>query len=116
MSVQLGAVNGYGDRVGGPRNWKMVYTTSDSDAEIEIARYTVPDFPAKGNRRVWHCPGHKYMSFTLPKDADVWGKTQVVIKLIPVDKAADSGDTYSRGTINTNVDNSINYFAVRCNK
>ena len=116
MSVQLGAVNGYGDRVGGPRNWKIVYTTSDNDTEIEIVRYTVPDFPLKGNRRVWHCPGHKYMSFTLPKDADVWGKTNVTIKLIPVDKAADNGDSYTHGTINTNVDNSINYFAVRYNK
>ena len=116
MSVQLGAVNGYGDRVGGPRNWKMVYTTSDNDTEIEIARYTVPDFPLKGNRRVWHCPGHKYMSFTLPKDADVWNKSKVTIKLIPVDKAADNGNSYSHGTINTNVDNAINYFAVRCNK
>ena len=116
MSVQLGAVNGYGDRVGGPRNWKMVYTTSDNDTEIEIARYTVPDFPLKGNRRVWHCPGHKYMSFTLPEGADVWGKTKVTIKLIPVDKAADNGDSYSHGTINTNVDNAINYFAVRYNK
>ena len=116
MSVQLGAVNGYGDRIGGPRNWKMVYTTSDNDTEIEIARYTVPDFPLKGNRRVWHCPGHKYMSFTLPKDADVWNKSRVTIKLIPVDKAADNGDSYSHGTINTNVDNAINYFAVRYNK
>ena len=56
------------------------------------------------------------MSFTLPKDADVWNKSKVTIKLIPVDKAADNGDSYSHGTINTNVDNSINYFAVRYNK
>ena len=77
----------------------------------------MPDFPLKGNRRVWHCPGHKYMSFTLPKDADVWNKSRVTIKLIPVDKASDTGDSYSHGTtINTNVDNAINYFAVRYNK
>ena len=56
------------------------------------------------------------MSFTLPKDADVWNKSKVTIKLIPVDKAADNGDSYSHGTINTNVDNAINYFAVRYNK
>ena len=116
MSVQIGAVNGYGDRVGGPRNWKMVYYTSDNADEVEIAAYTVPDFPVKGNRRVWHCPGHKYMSFTIPADADVWGKERVTIKMIPVDKKADNGDSYSNGTIDKNVDNAINYFAVRCNK
>lgn len=116
MSVQIGAVNGYGDRVGGPRNWKMVYYTSDNADEVEIAAYTVPDFPVKGNRRVWHCPGHKYMSFTIPADADVWGKDKVTIKMIPVDKKADNGNSYSNGTIDKNMDNAINYFAVRCNK
>ena len=120
MSVQLGAVNGYGDRVGGPRNWKMVYCTSDSADEVEIARYTVPDFPMKGNRRVWHCPGHKYMSFTIPADANVWDKKVVTIKLIPVDDpkgdVGDTGDLYAGGPINESVENSLNYFAVRCNK
>lgn len=116
MSIQLGAVNGYGDRVGGPRYWKMVVSTSDDASEKVIAEYTVPDFPQNGNRRVWHCPGHKYMSFNIPEHVDVWDKDRVTIKMIPVNTKADNGDSYSSGTINKDVDHSMNYFAIRCNK
>lgn len=116
MSIQLGAVNGYGDRVGGPRYWKMVVSTSDDESEKEIAEYTVPDFPQNGNRRVWHCPGHKYMSFNIPDHIDVWDKDRITIKMIPVNTSADDGDSYSHGTINKDVDHAMNYFAVRCNK
>ena len=116
MSIQLGAVNGYGDRVGGPRYWKMVVSTSEDDSESVIAEYTVPDFPQNGNRRVWHCPGHKYMSFNIPEHVDVWDKDRITIKMIPVNTKADNGDSYSNGTINKDVDHSMNYFAIRCNK
>lgn len=116
MSIQLGAVNGYGDRVGGPRFWKMVVSTSDDASESVIAEYTVPDFPQNGNRRVWHCPGHKYMSFNIPEHIDVWDKDRITIKMVPVNTKADNGDSYSSGTINKDVDHSMNYFAIRCNK
>lgn len=116
MSIQLGAVNGYGDRVGGPRYWKMVVSTSEDDSESVIAEYTVPDFPQNGNRRVWHCPGHKYMSFNIPEHVDVWDRDRITIKMIPVNTKADNGDSYSNGTINKDVDHSMNYFAIRCNK
>ena len=116
MSIQLGAVNGYGDRVGGPRYWKMVVSTSEDDSESVIAEYTVPDFPQNGNRRVWHCPGHKYMSFNIPEHVDVWDKDRITIKMIPINTKADNGDSYSNGTINKDVDHSMNYFAIRCNK
>lgn len=117
MSIQLGAVNGYGDRVGGPHYWKMLYCTSEDDEGVVIAEYTVPDFPLNGNRRVWHCPGHKYMSFTVPADVDIWGKENVIIRMIPSSKKSDDGSSYEGSTkINTNVECSINYFAVRCNK
>lgn len=116
MSIQLGAVNGYGDRVGGPRYWKMVVSTSEDDSESVIAEYTVPDFPQNGNRRVWHCPGHKYMSFNIPEHVDVWDKDRITIKMIPVNTKADNGDSYSNGTITKDVDHSMNYFAIRCNK
>lgn len=116
MSIQLGAVNGYGDRVGGPRYWKMVVSTSDNESESVIAEYTVPDFPQNGNRRVWHCPGHKYMSFNIPEHIDVWDKDRITIKMIPVNTKADDGDSYAHGTINKDVDHSMNYFAIRCNK
>ena len=116
MSIQLGAVNGYGDRVGGPRYWKMVVSTSENETESVIAEYTVPDFPQNGNRRVWHCPGHKYMSFNVPEDIDVWDKDRITIKMVPVNTKADNGDSYSSGTINKDVDHSMNYFAIRYNK
>lgn len=116
MSIQLGAVNGYGDRVGGPRYWKMVVSTSEDESESVIAEYTVPDFPQNGNRRVWHCPGHKYMSFNIPEHVDVWDKDRITIKMIPVNTKADNGDSYSNGTITKDVDHSMNYFAIRCNK
>ena len=116
MSIQLGAGNGYGDRVGGPRYWKMVVSTSEDESESVIAEYTVPDFPQNGNRRVWHCPGHKYMSFNIPEHVDVWDKDRITIKMIPVNTKADNGDSYSNGTINKDVDHSMNYFAIRCNK
>jgi hypothetical protein len=116
MSIQLGAVNGYGDRVGGPRYWKIVVSTSDDESESEVAEYTVPDFPQNGNRRVWHCPGHKYMSFNVPEYIDVWDKDRITIKMIPVNTKADDGDSYSNGTISKDVDHSMNYFAIRCNK
>lgn len=116
MSIQLGAVNGYGDRVGGPRYWKMVVSTSENETESVIAEYTVPDFPQNGNRRVWHCPGHKYMSFNIPEDIDVWDKDRITIKMVPVNTKADNGDSYSSGTINKDVDHSMNYFAIRYNK
>lgn len=116
MSIQLGAINGYEDYVGGPHNWKMLYCTSEDDEGVVIAEYTVPDFPLHGNRRVWHCPGHKYMSFTVPADVDIWGKENVIIRMIPADTDADTGSSYSGGKINKLVEHSLNYFAVRCNK
>ena len=115
LSIQLGAVNGYGDYVGGPHNWKMLYCTSEDDEGVAIAEYTVPDFPLNGNRRVWQCPGHKYMSFTVPEDIDIWGKKNVIIRMIPSDTDADTGTSYSGGKISKLVEHSLNYFAVRCN-
>ena len=94
----------------------MVISTSDNATETVISEYTVPDFPQNGNRRVWHCPGHKYMSFNVPENVDVWDKDRVTIKMIPVNTKADNGDSYSNGTINKDVDHSMNYFAIRCNK
>ena len=57
------------------------------------------------------------MSFTVPADVDIWGKENVIIRMIPSSKKSDDGSSYEGSTkINTNVECSINYFAVRCNK
>lgn len=116
MSIQIGAINGYGDYVGGPHNWQMLYCTSEDDEGVVIAEYTVPDFPLNGNRRVWHCPGHKYMSFTVPEDVDIWGKDNVIIRMIPSNTDADTGNSYSGGKVSKLVEHSLNYVSVRCNK
>lgn len=116
MSVQAGVVNGYGSNVGAPRYWAMEYSTDGKATWTRIAEYTVPDFPIVANKRSWQCPGHKYISVTLPSDADIWDKEQVCIRLIPTQNTAGSADAYDGAAIVSGQDTSLNYFAVRYNK
>lgn len=116
MSVQFGMINGYGDYIGGPTNWLMEYSVDNGTVWIELDRFTVPDFPQNGNKQVWNCPGHKYMTFNFPEDADVWGLAAVKLRIRPADKSAGRLDSYDGGSISSSVENSMNYFAVRCNK
>lgn len=116
MSIQFGMINGYGDYIGGPTNWLLEYYDEQTSAWQRIDTFTVPDFPQNGNKQVWNCPGHKYMTFTLPSDVDLWGKTAAKVRIRPSDKSAGQLGSYTGGSINSNVENSMNYFAVRCNK
>ena len=116
MSVQFGIINGYGERIGGPVNWIMEYYDDGTGAWREVEKFTVPDFSPNGNKQVWNCPGHKYMSFTLPADVDLWGKTSAKVRLRPYDRTAGMLGSYVGGEIEKLVENSLNYFAVRCNK
>ena len=56
------------------------------------------------------------MSFTLSEELDLWEKTSVKVRLRPYDKAAGALGSYDGGMIENLVENSLNYFAVRCNK
>lgn len=116
MSIQFGIINGYGERIGGPTNWTLEYYDDQEAAWKEIDRFTVPDFSLNGNKQVWNCPGHKYMSFTVPADIDLWQKEAVKVRLRPYDKSAGRLGSYVGGEIVELVENSLNYFAVRCNK
>ena len=121
MSVQFGAVNGYGMRVGAPRYWKLEYSVDDSDF-VTAGTYTVPDFALNSSRRNWQIAGPKYISITLPEDAQVWDKAKVSVRLKPASMAAGKGDTYDEGKIDdkeegaSKCDNALNYFSVRYNK
>lgn len=121
MSVQFGIVNGYGMRCGAPRYWRMDYSVDDSDW-ISAGTFTVPDFALTSGRRNWQTAGHKYISITLPDDAEIWDKAKVCVRLIPISKAAGTGNSYDGGSIDSvedqssKCDNSLNYLSVRYNK
>lgn len=53
---------------------------------------------------------------TLPADADVWGKSKVYVRLIPISKAAGTRESYDGGSISSKYYSALNYFAVRYNK
>lgn len=118
LSVQFGIINGYGERIGGPVNWVMEYSLDKGQTWNQLNRFTVPDFSLNGNKQVWNCPGHKNMSFTIDDSIskNMWGKEEVLLKLRPFDLSAGKLGSYSGGTIPDEIENSLNYFAVRCNK
>ena len=47
---------------------------------------------------------------------NMWGKEEVMLKLRPYDLSAGKLGSYSGGTIPDELENSLNYFAIRCNK
>ena len=118
LSVQFGIINGYGDRIGGPTNWVMEYSLDGGENWSELERFTVPDFSLNGNKQVWNCPGHKNMSFTIDDSisSNMWGKENVKLKLRPYDASAGKLGSYSGGETPDEIENSLNYFAIRCNK
>ena len=117
MSIQFGAVNSYGT-FGAPRYWKAQYSL-DGNAWTDLGEYTVPDFPPlSGVKQYWQLPAYKYVNFTFPADADVWGKPDVYVRLIPSQDLASnsSGTTYATNIITNNIGSGLCYFAVRYNK
>lgn len=118
LSVQFGIINGYGERIGGPTNWVMEYSLDGGKNWSELERFTVPDFSLNGNKQVWNCPGHKNMSFTIDDSisSNMWGKENVKLKLRPYDASAGKLGSYSGGETPDEIENSLNYFAIRCNK
>ena len=115
LSVQFGVCGGLGEKIGGPRYWEAEYS-ADGSTWNKLGSYTVPDFPIRSSRRAWHCPGYKYISFTLPHDTDLVGKEKVFVRMHPVNKQAGTATTYDSGTIDATLKSQLNYFAIRCNK
>ena len=115
LSVQFGACSGLGQTVGAPRYWALEYSLDDGDW-IQVANYTVPDFPILSARRAWQCPAYKYISITLPQDPSLLGNNQVYLRLIPCSTLAGTIDTYDGGQIVNDKATELNYFAIRYNK
>lgn len=120
LSVSLGVMNHIG-YTGAPRYWSLDWST-DGENWDRLALYTVPDFPASNNRRVYQLPGTKYVTATLP--AAAVGQEKVYIRMSPASYAGLSSGSgigndnsyYTNSSFNTARYNAINYFAIRYNK
>ena len=115
MSVQVSAVCCNSLSFGAPRYWVAQYST-DGTRWHEIAQYDIPDLVMANNRKMWQTAAFKDMSFTLDRQADVWNRENVYIRLIPRSSIAGSSEAYEGQTIVANRESCLNYFAVRCNK
>lgn len=115
LSVQFGVFNGLGQSIGAPRHWRLEYST-DGVSWTAVSDYTVPDFPVLSNRKVWQCPGPKYISITLPKDAELLGKAEVRIRVRPYVNKGGTPTSYDGGGIVGGRETAMNYFAIRYNK
>lgn len=138
LSVQVAAFNTVGADVGAPRYWWLKYSTDGENWQTLTAdsysgdmvqltsvgtewTYTVPDYPKSGSYRQYHCPGAKNMSFTLPVSADLFGKDEVYVRLMPARDVSgyDGGGTlisYDGATIQNVKRACLSYVAVRYNK
>lgn len=115
VSVQFGAENGMGESIGAPRYWTVEYSV-DGKTWKPVADYTVPDFPMISNKKIWQCPGFKYMTFNLPEDSAILDKDEVKIRLRPRSDNAATADSYDGGKTVSSVQSALNYFAIRYNK
>ena len=137
LSVQIAAFNTVGMDVGAPRYWWLKYSSDGENWETlkadsytgDIVQYTsvgnewtysVPDYPKNGSYRQYHCPGAKNMSFTLPVSADLFGKDNVYVRLMPAKDVsgydAQIPISYDGAKIQNVKRACISYAAVRCNK
>ncbi len=115
LSVNFGAENGQGDKIGAPRYWVVEYST-DNKNWTEVKEYTVPDFPSSYNRRAWQCPGFKYVTVTLPEDSSLLDKDAVYVRLRPLLDEGGSANSYDGAKTNSAAQSAINYFSIRYNK
>lgn len=137
LSVQVAAFNTVGMDVGAPRYWWLKYSSDGENWETlkadsytgDIVQYTsvgnewtysVPDYPKNGSYRQYHCPGAKNMSFTLPVSADLFGKDNVYVRLMPAKDVSGYDSqipiSYDGAKIQNVKRACISYAAVRCNK
>ena len=115
LSVTFGASNGYGESVGAPRYWQLEYSL-DASSWTKFADYTVPDFPIVYKKRSWQCPGFKMMTFNLPEDSALVGRSKVYVRMRPSRQSAGTADTYDAGSVTGASQSALDYFAVRYNK
>lgn len=139
LSIQLGSVNGTGSYYGAPRYWVLKWSVDgklwetlglssyNSEEFVDLTgkmgehdgkdyTYSVPDFPVQTDRKIYNCPAYKYMSFTIPASADIWGKEHVYVRLHAAMDISGYDGSYDGDDICNNRANNINYAAVRYRK
>ena len=115
ISITFGAINGLGESVGAPRYWQLDWSV-DGKTWNKVADYTVPDFPIVYKKRTWQCPGYKMMTFNLPENSALLGKSKVYVRLKASSQQAGTMDSYDAGAVSSGSQSALNYFAVRYNK
>ncbi len=115
LSVTFGAINGLGESVGAPRYWQLDWSV-DGKTWTKFADYTVPDFPIVYKKRSWQCPAYKMMTFNLPQNPSLLGKTKVYVRMKASSQQAGTMDSYDTGTVASGSQSAMCYFAVRYNK
>lgn len=124
LSMQISVLNS-SQRFHSPRYWKAEWSEVDSmdpskDAQWHpIGEYTVPDISQWTGTIFSSVVGYKAINMDLP--AELLGKDNVYIRLIPVNDLCSSGGDYTDTFITDDEDgdkhaSSIDYIAIRYNK
>lgn len=124
LSMQISVLNS-SQRFHSPRYWKAEWSEVDSmDPSKEaqwhpIGEYTVPDISQWTGTLFSSVVGYKAINMDLP--AELLGKDNVYIRLIPVNDLCSSGGDYTDTFITDDEDgdkhaSSIDYIAIRYNK
>lgn len=124
LSMQISVLNS-SQRFHSPRYWKAEWSEVDSmdpskDAQWHpIGEYTVPDISQWTGTLFSSVVGYKAINMDLP--AELLGKDNVYIRLIPVNDLCSSGGDYTDTFITDDEDgdkhaSSIDYIAIRYNK
>lgn len=124
LSMQISVLNS-SQRFHSPRYWKAEWSEVDSmdpskDAQWHpIGEYTVPDISQWTGTLFSSVVGYKAINMDLP--AELLGKDNVYIRLMPVNDLCSSGGDYTDTFITDDEDgdkhaSSIDYIAIRYNK
>lgn len=124
LSMQISVLNS-SQRFHSPRYWKAEWSEVDSmdpskDAQWHpIGEYTVPDISQWTGTLFSSVVGYKAINMDLP--AELLGKDNVYIRLMPVNDLCSSGGDYADTFITDDEDgdkhaSSIDYIAIRYNK
>ena len=124
LSIQISVLNS-SQRFHSPRYWKAEWSEVDSmdpskDAQWHpIGEYTVPDISQWTGTLFSSVVGYKAINMDLP--AELLGKDNVYIRLMPVSDLCSSGGDYTDTFITDDEDgdkhaSSIDYIAIRYNK
>lgn len=99
-----------------PRYWRIEYSIDNKKTWKIVETFTVPDVAGWSNTMLSQSLGAKPINFRMP--LEILGKDKVYVRLtVNKNKASEGGMTYDTGEIvNNSGCNSLQYFAVRCNK